>query len=147
MPKHQKISQDILDVLSHSERVLFTGWYNLSDRNLQCNVSTIPMTLDINLCGYNVLVDIYTPNQDKSKPPVQLTLRNETISSFDSTNVRIGQISTVNVYIEPRNTANVTNPSIQVFDVQSASGIYKNVKKVIIDYRLEPRYVYFVGKC
>ncbi len=150
----------VQNLIGPCEKVSFTGTYLLANRRLQSindtndelasTISTIPMNIPINP-GYNLLVSVAFPTNNKLIPPTPFILRNATISSFaeNDLSVKTGQIVASDLYQEGVGP-NVISTTVQRYDISSASGIYKNISGLIIDFSgpsSEPRTVYFLVKC
>ncbi len=150
----------VQNLIGPCEKVSFTGTYLLANRRLQSindtndelasTISTIPMNIPINP-GYNLLVSVAFPTNNKLIPPTPFILRNATISSFaeNDLSIKTGQIVASDLYQEGVGP-NVISTTVQRYDISSASGIYKNISGLIIDFSgpsSEPRTVYFLVKC
>jgi hypothetical protein len=132
--------------LNDSEKVLFTGTYNINDQVNNGITYTLLPVIDINKNGYNPFIGNYYNITDKSHSSHNLLLEYNNISSYLSDlKTKIGQIQFTGLDIN-KTTNNVASVKLREFDVNSCSGIYANVSKVIIDNRKTKRVILFIGK-
>ena len=119
--------------INYSEQILFTGIYDITRKVVDENTVTIPMDIDANSNGYNVLSDVYYSIQDNLVQPNVFLNETITIKSYNNDLTIIsGQIQFIGLY--PNANSYITSSTFQVYDVNSSSGIYDKVTKVIIDY-------------
>jgi hypothetical protein len=145
----------ILALVKPDQKVFFVGSYNVADRNIQNNgiTSTLPMNISVNSNGYNLRVVQSFKINDLNIPEVNFLDENYSVTSYDTLsfvvpNKIIGQINFCGLY-ENNSKDTITNNSIQIFNVNSSSGIYSNITNVIIDFSNPIRIAYFIGnnKC
>jgi len=102
---------------------------------------------DFHCTTYDFLYNMY---QIGNIPNINSITERYILSSYNNSKDKfLGQIEWIGNYITSINTNGVvTNVQYQEFAVTGASGVYKNVHKVIIDFSLENSYnVYFVIRC
>ena len=129
-----------------SEIVLFTGTYNINDQINNGVTYTILPKIQANPNGYNTFVGNYYNTNDGVHPQIKLLLEYNNIASYLSDyKTKIGQIQFTGLDINATSN-NVASVGFRVLSVNSASGIYEKVVKVIIDNRKLRRIVYFLGK-
>lgn len=132
--------------LDASETVLFNGTYNINEQIINGVTFTIFPIIESNPNGYNAFVGNYYNTKDKLNSSNNWLLENNNISSYLSDHeTKIGQIQFTGLDINESNN-NVASVEFRVFDVNSSSGIYGNVTKVIIDNRNIIRIISFIGK-
>jgi hypothetical protein len=132
------------DTLETNEKILFTGLYDTKLRNVQNNISTLPCEISINKHGYNIRSSQWNYVNDKANPNNKFLLETYTLSSFDKKNNKIGQINWSGFYPDATSQGGITTNGIQNFVVLGSDGIYKKVKKVIIDFSDTIRKLYFI---
>ena len=132
--------------LDASERVLFTGTYNINEQITNGVTFTISPIIESNPNGYNAFVGNYYNTKDKTNSSNNWLLENNNISSYLSDHkTKIGQIQFTGLDIN-KSKNNVASVKFRVFDINSSSGIYTNVTKIIIDNRKTKRIISFIGK-
>ena len=132
--------------ITTSEKVLFTGKYNINDQINNGITYTLLPIISVNQNGYNPFVGNYYNTMDGQNPPNNLLLEYNNIASYSrNLKTKIGQIQFTGLDIN--NTASdVASIGFRVFTINSADGIYELVTKVIIDNRSPPnRTIYFIG--
>ncbi len=145
--EHQHQYSPIQHLLGPCEKVLFTGTYDINNRNLQGNISTIPINLSINPNGLTIINSLSYRSQDKSLPPLKFIERDATISTWTNTSLetRIGQI-TMNAFYKDDTTGEIVSSTIQEYTVDGVFGVFSKVNRVILDFTNNPRVIYFIGK-
>ncbi len=135
-------------LLDCCEKVLFTGSYNVKNNKRKEDETTILKTLNmyisINPNGYNPRLVVQYSVEDDLLPPNKLANETFNITSFSKTsNQEIGAIQFTSFYQESK----LLNDKYGVFNVNSKSGIYSDVKKVFVLLKDDgEREVYFIGK-
>lgn len=145
------MTQNIHQFLTCSEKVLFTGTYNINDL-VQPSPSIVSLNLlvEANPDGYNILIDNFYNTQDKLLPPNNFLLETITISSYkNNINEKVGQIQFTGFYKNvtiPSESSAETDKDFVLYEVISASGIYEKVSKVLLDAKSDQRILFFIGK-
>ena len=138
-------SEDVNKFLNYREKVYYTGNYDVLLVKNNADVNSVPCNITANLNGYNLLTSRFAYVEDKLKPDLKLLWEQCTIGSWDVTLLYIeGQLNFTSLYPDSGDLGVTTN-NAQVFNVTSGTGIYKNIHKVIIDYRKPVRNIYFIG--
>ncbi len=136
------------NILTKCEKVLFTGSYNTKNNIRKEDETTITKTLamfiSVNPEGYNPRLDVQYNLTDNLLPPNQLASETFSITSYSkSLTEKIGFIKFSTLYLEKI----LIDQKYGSFDVLTKSGIYNDVKRVIIFIKEEgEREVYFIGK-
>jgi hypothetical protein len=133
--------------INNSEKVLFTGKYNINNQINNGITYTLLPVISVNPNGYNPFVGNYYNTMDGLSPPNNLLLEYNNIASYShNLKMKLGQIQFTG--LDVNNTASdVASIGFRVFNINSADGIYEPVTKVIIDNRTPPnRTIYFIGK-
>ncbi len=145
--EHQHQYSPIQHLLGPCEKVLFIGTYDINDRNLQGNISTIPVNLSINPNGYTIYNSLSYKSQDKSLPPLKFIERATTISTWTNSTLetRIGQL-TMNALYKDDTTGEIVSSTIQEYAVDGVFGVFSKVNRAVIDFTNNPRVIYFIGK-
>ncbi len=134
-------------LLDCCEKVLFTGSYNTKNNKRKEDETTILKTLNMNISintnGYNPRLVIEYDVEDDLLPPNKLANETFNITSFSKPlNKEIGAIQFTSFYQESK----LLNDKYGIFNVNSKSGIYSKVKKVIVLLKEQgEREVYFIG--
>ena len=143
--KHMSIKKNKMP-LDISETVLFTGTYNINDQINNGITYTLSPVISKNPNGYNPFIGNYYNTTDKSHSSNNLLLEYNNISSYLSDyKTKIGQIQFTGLDIN-KSKNDKASVKFRVFDVNSSSGIYANITKVIIDNRKINRVISFIGK-
>jgi len=141
--KKQKIPNKLK--LADSEIVLFTGNYNINDQHIDKVTYLLLPEIGANKNGYNAFIGNYY-NVNDSKNSQNLLLEYNNISSYlPDMKTKIGQIQFTGLDIN-KTKKNVASVKLRAFDINSSSGIYVNVTKVVIDNYKPRRIIYFIGK-
>jgi hypothetical protein len=146
--------QIVLDLIEPGQQILFIGFYDVADRNIQNNglTSTLSMNICTNPSGYNLRVVIAYKVNDIKIPEVNFLQETYAITSWDSvpvisTGKIIGEINFTGLYDNGNSSGTITAKSAQKFNVNSSNGIYEDASNVIIDFTNPVRVVYFIGNC
>ncbi len=151
-PPQPSISIGVQNLLG-CDCILFTGTYD------KTSIRLTPTSTDDNyaatgvfntsLCnsGYGSWSATGIANSSALLGSPIFTTENYYFASYDdSLSTKYGEVNFEATY--PSNTVGGITPStVQSFDVSSKSGIYSNVKRVIIDFNNDVRVLYFIGKC
>ena len=131
--------------LDNSEVVLFTGNYNINDQHIDNITYLLLPEIDANRNGYNAFIGNYY-NVNDSKNSRNLLLEYNNITSYlPDMKTKIGQIQFTGLDMN-KTKKNVASVKLRAFDVNSSSGIYANVTKVVINNYKPRRIIYFIGK-
>ncbi len=137
--------EDINKYLNYREKVYYTGNYDITAATTSGDTNTVPCNISRNINGYNLCPIRFAYVKDVFKPDWTFLWEQYSITSWDfSLLYKIGQIDFSGTYLDS-GSLGVTTESIQVFAVGAANGIYKNIHKIIIDFRAAVRNIYFVG--
>ena len=148
----------IENLLSCTECVLFTGIYNVNDFGSSIPNSTgVFVPAKINLCelknDYNIIGNDYYSGTSALLGSPEFITEVYNLASYPQDpstqtgfGIRDGLLVWTGTYPNPTLPNGITAASIQSFDISAKSGVYSNVKKVIIDFR-DPviRTMYFIG--
>ncbi len=132
-------------LLDSGEKIIYTGSYDTSNRNVQNNFSTLPFDVELNPDGYNVRTVQWYYLNDKTNPEITLIYETYIFSSFGSFGKQLGSI-TINGFYPDSGSNGITISSIHKFTVLGVSGIYIKVTGVIIDFSSPVRKIYFIQK-
>lgn len=142
-------SEDINKYLNYREKIYYTANYDVLAVNKKDNTITVPCNMSGNTNGYNLCVSRFAYCEDIFKKDCRFLWEQYTIASFDySLLYREGQIDFTGLYPDGNDleqSTGVSTNKVQVFNVDSGSGLYKNIHKVLIDFRKPVRVIYFVG--
>lgn len=135
-----------MNFLKKGESILFTATYNLSDNNIVNNINTFPVNIEKITNSSNIMAVQSNSCNLKNSSTIYL-LENYTLSSYKNNNSKkLGQITWNSLY--PNGSSSLISlPSFQKFVVLGASGIFKNVLSVVIDFTNQNRIIYFIGNC
>ncbi len=152
-PPQPSISIGVQNLLG-CDCILFTGNYDKNNWNLtpssteDNNVATNVVNLIINNSGYNSITATTIFNKAKPFGSPSFYTENYYLGAFNnSLQNKLGEVNFQATYPELGNEGGITSGGIQKFDVSSNSGIFKNIKHVIIDFNNDVRVLYFIGKC
>ncbi len=134
-------------LLGPCEYILFSGTYDVLNWNVapsstpDYSVASNILNLSINSSGYNSVTG--TSIKNTAKPlgsPVFLT-ENVYLASYD--NSLENKLGAINI----QSSFPFENDGLVFYDVSSNNGIFKNVNRVLVDYKssLTIRTVYFIG--
>ena len=137
--------EDINKYLNYREKVYYTGNYDIAAITNNGDTNTVPCNISANINGYNLCVSRFAYCEDVFKKDVKFMWEQFTIASFDySLLYREGQIVFTSLYPDT-GTLGVSANNLQVFNVDSGTGLYKNIHKIVIDFRKPVRTIYFIG--
>ena len=140
---------EIQQFLNPNQQVLFKGTYNVNDQNQTSpSITTLIVQVEKNPIGYNVLVDNFYNTQSNNIPQNNFLLETITISSYIiNTDTKNGEIQYTSFYINNTTGQNsaITSKKFIIYNVNSASGIYKGVSNIILDALSDLRILYFIG--
>lgn len=129
--------------LKCNERVCLEGTYNVSETSKTENTSTVLMKIDKNPLGMNFRVDEFYVVVE----PNELLLETFSIHSYDQNGKSMGEIQFTSFYKNDTGSS-LSQAGLYYYNVNSSNGIYKCVKRVVIDTNETVRKVYFVcDKC
>lgn len=80
-------------LLDSGEKIIYTGSYDTSNRNIQNNFSTLPFDVELNPDGYNVRTVQWYYLNDKTNPDITLIYETYIFSSFGSCDKQLGSIT------------------------------------------------------
>lgn len=144
-------------LLNCAEYILFTGEYNISERGSSIQKSTgsfVPAS--INLCelknSYNIIANEYFNGSSNLINSPEFISETYNLVSYQPDPLyssgfgkKYGLLVWTGTYPNAKTPNENTLPSVHSFDVTTQSGIYSDVKKVIIDFRDPIRKMYFIG--
>jgi hypothetical protein len=141
----KNIPKSVKKLLNDGQNVIFKGYYNKNNININKNNSA---TVNTNICknknGYNLCSYIF--NYVKGSDSKEFSLETYTLSSYNSDlNKEKGVITFTNLYYDSGAAAGITSPLIIAFNVLGGNGIYSEIKTVIIDCTDTERKLYFCG--
>ena len=131
------------------EEIYFEGTYNVNDANQTGpTITSLPVKIENNCHGYNLLIDNFYNVPDKTIPPNSFLLETITISSYKNhITDKVGQIQYTAFYKNDSSPDSATtNEKFILYLVNSSNGIYEGVKKVLLKALTEQRILYFIGK-
>lgn len=131
----------ILNFLNCDEFICIEGTYNVTETSRIPNLSTLLMKIDKNPLGINIRTDNFYVVSE----PLDLLLETFSINSYDLEKKSIGEIQFTSFYKNDTGSS-ISQAGIYLYNVNSSSGIYKKVHKVIIDTNNTIRRVYFICK-
>lgn len=136
-----------MSFLKKNEKILFMGSYDTINRNVQGNISTLPVIVDANPGGYNIRPAQWYYINEKDDP-IKWLYENYTISSYKdkSRKEKVGEIHWQGLYPDTSSQGGITTKKIERFIVEGKSGIYCNVCSIVIDFENPVRLIYFIGK-
>lgn len=137
--------------LSCDEKIHFTCTYTINDIQLQEGSNkvfgylSIVVHLSVNSNNLNMFnVSFFNSTTVASGSPT-ITTYNANLLSVDKQNNSIGAISLASTSLTG-GSGGISPPSIEIYNVLGKNGIYKNITKVIADFRQDTRVFYFIGK-
>jgi hypothetical protein len=140
---------EIQQFLNLNQQVLFKGTYNVNNQNQTSpSITTLIVQVDKNPIGYNMLVDNFYNTQDNIISQNNLLLETITIASYIiNTDTKNGEIQYTSFYLNNTTGQNsaITSKKFIIYNVNSASGIYKGVSNIILDALSDQRILYFIG--
>ena len=140
---------EIQQFLNLNQQVLFKGTYNVNDQNQTSpSITTLIVQVEKNPIGYNMLVDNFYNTQDNIISQNNLLLETITIASqIINTDTKNGEIQYTSFYLNNTTGQNsaITSKKFIIYNVNSASGIYKGVSNIILDALSDQRILYFIG--
>ena len=140
---------EIQQFLNLNQQVLFKGTYNVNDQNQTSpSITTLIVQVEKNPIGYNMLVDNFYNTQDNIISQNNLLLETITIASYIiNTDTKNGEIQYTSFYLNNTTGQNsaITSKKFIIYNVNSASGIYKGVSNIILDALSDQRILYFIG--
>lgn len=140
---------EIQQFLNLNQQVLFKGTYNVNNQNQTSpSITTLIVQVEKNPIGYNILVDNFYNTQDNIISQNNLLLETITIASYIiNTDTKNGEIQYTSFYLNNTTGQNsaITSKKFIIYNVNSASGIYKGVSNIILDALSDQRILYFIG--
>ena len=140
---------EIQQFLNLNQQVLFKGTYNVNNQNQTSpSITTLIVQVEKNPIGYNMLVDNFYNTQDNIISQNNLLLETITIASYIiNTDTKNGEIQYTSFYLNNTTGQNsaITSKKFIIYNVNSASGIYKGVSNIILDALSDQRILYFIG--
>ncbi len=139
-----------LPTLNCKEQILFTGTYNINMSNQTSpSITSIITQIETNKCGYNLLVDNFYNTTDDLIPPNNFLLETITISSYThDIQTKVGQIQFTSFYKNDSTSQDSpdTTENFIEYHVLNSSGIYIDVKKIILDAMNDQRILFFIAE-
>ncbi len=138
----------MLNYLDCGEKIYYTGKYDIIYRNTQENNNTLICQVLINPTGYNILTAEYIYLNENTMPNTPWIKETYTLSAYDHRMLKkkVGQVTWEGFYPD-NGSEGITNSEIEVFNVLGGMGIFRYVTKIVIDFRLPERTMYFIGLC
>lgn len=138
----------IEDYLDCCDKILFLGTYDVNTaKQTGPSILNLNMLVENNKDGYNILIDNFYNTKNNLIPPTNFLLETITISSYDhNMTMKNGQIQFTGFYKNESSQDSATTENLFViYSVNSTDGIYKGVKKVILNAIFNERILYFIG--
>ncbi len=139
--------------LTRCERILFTGNYDKSTLQLYPDVSKRMESVEIDFPtlgakGFTYIQFSCMTDKAQTTTFVDLAFDIALYNNNLITGEKIGQISIINIQRDEQADCTLlrSGPIVKVFDINSKSGYFKDVSKVILDLRQPIRVFYFIGK-
>ena len=136
----------INSMLGKKEQVLFVGEYNITTKLVKGNIGTLPYKISIDKKATGICTFDFSYVNTIKTPNVKYANETYYTSSYNTLGKKIGQIVWTGLYIDSPTQAGVTTGGIFTFIVIGKDGIYKKVKRVIMDFTNQIRKIYFIGK-
>jgi hypothetical protein len=137
-------SKDIKKYICNDEYIEFIGYYDIQHGNVENNIHTSSCNIIKNNEGYNIKTTQFYCVEDNQKKFINETYNITSYSKTCECQVELekvcGMISFCGLY------ENENKKKPMKFNVNSSSGIYKNVVSVVIDFSENIRKIYFLGK-
>ncbi len=141
------------EYLNKCEKILFTGNYNKTTLKLYPEISKRMESVEINFPtlgakGFSYIQFSCMSDAAGQNKFVDLVFDIALYNNNLSTGEKIGQISIINIQRDNQAECDLlrSGPVVKVFDINSQSGYFKNVTRVILDLRQPERVFYFIGK-
>jgi hypothetical protein len=139
------IPDSVKDLMSCSDKLLFTGTYDVNSFNYG-DLDTTTVNLSVLPNSTNILNTPFNLFQALPNNPQKLITEYYNITSWSQDlQKQFGFISFVNTYPTEKNVKITIQPVLQ-FGVAAKFGIFRSVDKVIIDYTNPIRVMYFFKK-
>ncbi len=132
-------------LLDKGEKIMYEGFYNIVERTIENNFSTMLFQIDVNPDGNNIQTVQWYYLGEKSISEDNLLYETYILSSFGKNGKQIGSI-TFNGFYPDKGSDGITKTLIYKFTVLGTSGIYQRITSVIVDFTDHIRKLYFVTK-
>jgi hypothetical protein len=137
--------------LDQNEYIIYKGSYSKEDIVLQENSTETIGTLTIRIKNFSVNssnTNIFNVSYFIGKSTSNnVATYNANLLSLNNKNQNIGTINLNGTDLADGNTAGISAPTVQSYNVLGKSGIYKRIHRVIFDFRNNVREFYMIGNC
>ncbi len=150
---HNNIYPEIQSLLEPCEQVLFTGNFTESTLKLYPEISNRIESVEVDFPSLGAKGFCYVQfscmsTKDELTKFVDLAFDIALYNNNLATGQKIGQISCINLQRDELADCQLlrSGPVVKSFDINSSSGAFKNVSRVLLDFRNPVRVFYFLGK-
>ncbi len=139
--------KEVNDFIKDTEEVKYIATYNVTQSvrnptNDRYNGSTGKITQVAGVCGFSFINNSYQVNDTGLEGAPRYIFEVYSLASIADNQEYLGNCVWQSSY---PNTGRNTDYDVFLFGVSSATGIYEDVKKVVIDFRNDNRIIYMIG--